>query len=686
MNSISRKKTEIVLFSVLFFLCLGSLCSFAWGNETPFHDRKNGSKGSSSRIHKPNQEKPGVLPKGFASFESFIAGTRDDHPKGPFAYLVVRVDLLPDFHLYSMNQKEGGYPTKFNILSVNFPEQKGILRYDRFIRVHPSVDYVPFQGNTLEELKGSIEWFVPLFLDSERRISPEDRSAILKDLNISVEMDALACLDGNNGACFRIDYSFEAQYNPQFQMAPLLEKAEETAKKDRQGRIPHFPKSKISDETKNTSGARQSFSFSILFWAFLGGLILNVMPCVLPVIGLKIISFFEQSGQNRSRALWLNIWYTAGILIVFGSLALMSVGLSYLFTYGLFQIIMGTIVFAMSLNLMGIWELRLPGFLGGKKSNELMQKEGAGGAIFKGIITTLLAIPCGAPLLSPVLVWADSMIQQGQTPFVFFVYMIIGLGMASPYLLIGAFPELLRFLPKPGYWMETFRNIMGFVLLGAVIWILFSMPVELILSMVALLFAIWFVCWWIGRIPFDTKFLKRVKAWSVALIVLSVVLIGGFNIPGLTHSWTLQNAMKNKLDRWAIRAHREGNLEQDHWRLFDPVLFEKERKNGKPIIVDFTADWCMNCKVLESTVLHAEDLLEVIERDDILTFTADWTNQNDRSEEMKMINALLDQYGGRQVPTVMLFNFESKDDPVVYRGLFSKKTLLDVLNKYKVQK
>ena len=148
--------------------------------------------------------------------------------------------------------------------------------------------------------------------------------------------------------------------------------------------------------------ATQSTLVALLF-AFGGGLILNVMPCVLPVIGLKILSFFQQAGQSRGRAFVLNLWYSLGLLSVFLVLAALGVGLSEMFTAELFGIIMAAIVFAMALNLMGVWEFEMPSFLGSGKIQALTQDEGALGAFFKGIVTTLLAIPCGAPLLSPAL-------------------------------------------------------------------------------------------------------------------------------------------------------------------------------------------------------------------------------------------------------------------------------------------
>ena len=210
-----------------------------------------------------------------------------------------------------------------------------------------------------------------------------------------------------------------------------------------------------------------------IFAGFLGGLILNIMPCVLPVIGLKILSFVEQAGHNRRRALMLNVWYSAGLLAVFFILASLAIGPQHLgwgelFGRPWFTITLSAVVFVMALSFMGVWEVPLPTFLGSGKTGELAAQEGAAGAFFKGVLTTFLATPCSAPIFAPALVWATA--QPAWLTYT--VFLSAGLGMASPYLLVGAFPALLRFLPKPGAWMETFKTFMGFVLMGTVVYLL----------------------------------------------------------------------------------------------------------------------------------------------------------------------------------------------------------------------
>ncbi len=235
----------------------------------------------------------------------------------------------------------------------------------------------------------------------------------------------------------------------------------------------------------------------IILIAFLGGLLLNLMPCVLPVIGLKLLSFVEQSGHHAHKAFMLNAWYSLGLLSVFWILASLAAFLGFgwgeLFTYAEFNIALAAIVFVMGLSFLGVWELPIPGFVGSGHMAEMGDKEGAFGAFVKGVITTILATPCTAPFLGTALAFA---VARPATE-VYLIFTAVGLGMALPYLIIGAFPRLMAFIPKPGAWMETFKQIMGFVLLGTVVYLLTILRWYYMVPTVGFLFGLWAACWWI---------------------------------------------------------------------------------------------------------------------------------------------------------------------------------------------
>ncbi len=260
--------------------------------------------------------------------------------------------------------------------------------------------------------------------------------------------------------------------------------------------------------------------WTVLCSAFVGGLILNLMPCVLPVIGLKLLSFVEQSHHHRSRVLVLNLWYTLGLLSVFlvlatlacgASLGLRSENLSWgeQFSSTTFNIVMSAVVFVMALSFLGVWEIPIPGFVGSGKAAEAATHEGASGAFAKGVLSTVLATPCSGPLLGSVFGFT-----LRQPPGVIYaIFAAIGLGMASPYLLIGAFPQLIRFLPKPGAWMDTFQHIMGFVLLGTVVFLFTFLDRNYVVPTFGMLVGLWAGCWWIGRVPLTAELGRKIAAW-----------------------------------------------------------------------------------------------------------------------------------------------------------------------------
>lgn len=639
---------------------------------------------------RPNSVRAEILP--WSASEKVPTLLRPEKKDRLIGLAVVRLTTESGWHLYSPAQKKkpGGFPTEITVEPAAIAGKT--MTVGRFLPASP-VEYVrnEYLDEVYEQMAGEILFAAPLYLPSDGAIPAASEIPPLAG-----RLAVFACSDET---CAERTFPLSFTVQTDAERGPILAAMTENAVIAAEPN-PAAPKqSEAAAETASDSASASTDEavepasiqpagrgFSSILWnlfkAFLGGMVLNIMPCVLPVIGLKIVSFFEQAGQSRSRAFRLNGWYSAGILSVFAVLALMSVGLSHLFTYGLFQIVMGGIVFVMALNLMGVWEIALPSFLGGKKSNELMRKEGRLGAFFKGVITTLLAIPCGAPLLSAALVWADSLIKQGQTLFVLLIYLFIGLGMSFPYLTLGAFPELLRFLPKPGLWMETFRNVMGFILLTAVIWILFSMPISLVLPTVAFLFALWFACWFVGSLPFDASPRKRRfrHAAAAATVLLTVFFSYNIRLGGFENPYTLENASRGKMIHWAIRAERSGELEQKHWRLFDRAFFDAELAAGHVVLLDFTADWCMNCKALESTVLHTEAIESLAERKGIVTMTADLTNRD--APESAAAFALLDRFGGRQVPVVMIFSPENPDDPTILRGLFTRARLESALEKF----
>jgi thiol:disulfide interchange protein len=176
-------------------------------------------------------------------------------------------------------------------------------------------------------------------------------------------------------------------------------------------------------------------------------------------------------------------------------------------------------VFVMALSFLGVWEIPIPGFVGSGRAGKLQAKEGPSGAFLKGVFATILATPCSGPFLGPVFGFLLK-----QPPYMAYcVFGAVGLGMASPYLVIGAFPRLIRLLPRPGAWMETVQQFMGFLLLGTVVYLFTTLSAAMVASTQALLVGLWFACWWIGRTPLTAPRPWRIAAWVGGPAVAALV-------------------------------------------------------------------------------------------------------------------------------------------------------------------
>ena len=318
-------------------------------------------------------------------------------------------------------------------------------------------------------------------------------------------------------------------------------------------------------------------------WALLAGILLNVMPCVLPVIGLKIMSFVQQAGESRLRIFMLNVTFSAGIIFVFLVLALLAAfaGLAWAeqFQDPRFGIAMAGLVFVFALSLLGIWEIPIPGFVGSGTAQSIAEREGLAGAFFKGVLTTLLATPCVGPFMFTGLTFAA---EQHSPAITLAIFGAMGCGMAIPFLLIGAFPAWIRFLPQPGGWMESFKHLMGFVLLATVVWIFYSfIPERYVVASLGLLFGLWLACWWANRTPMTAAWADRLYAWAVAVVL--AVCAGYASFALLTTE--LATGAPDQSTHLAL-----GHPQSGDWQVFTPATLDRLREQGSTVLVDFTAD------------------------------------------------------------------------------------------------
>ncbi len=395
----------------------------------------------------------------------------------------------------------------------------------------------------------------------------------------------------------------------------------------------------------------------LLVAAFVGGLILNLMPCVFPVLGLKVIGFVQQAGHDRKKITAHGLVFTSGVLLSFwvlaGVLALLraggeQLGWGFQLQEPAFVFAMAVVLLAFALNMSGVFEFALRATaIGGN----LQQKGGLAGSFFTGVLATVVATPCSAPFLAPALGAALAL----PTAASFGVFTAIALGLASPYLVLAAFPSAVRALPRPGAWMEGFKQGMAFLLYGTVgllLWILAGqLEGDALLSVVLALTGLAFALWLYGR---ATSPGARDTTWRKIRFALAFV----FAIGAVVYGWP--------------RAAAPTDLAWEPWTA---ERVAELRAEGRPIYVDFTARWCFTCQTNKKAVFAGPGSGEVLKafRDQkVATLRGDWTNRD------PLITAELKRWGRAAVPFNLLY-LPDAPEPKILPELLTPSTVLDAL-------
>jgi thiol:disulfide interchange protein len=409
---------------------------------------------------------------------------------------------------------------------------------------------------------------------------------------------------------------------------------------------------------------------TFLFFGFIGGFILNLMPCVLPVISLKIFGFIQQAGQSRQKILRSGLAFTAGIFAWFLALALLLIALraggrdvtwgGFQFTNAYFVLGLSVIVLVFALNLFGVFEISLPqgvtrGLLASSERKDNL------GSFFQGVFATVLATPCTAPFLGTALGFAFSQ----SAPVILSMFIAIAAGMSAPYFLLSAQPAWMRFLPQPGPWMSHVKQFMGFLLLATLLFLLYVLGAQRGLdgaiwaSCFLLIIAV--VCWMKGAFVVPTA--SPAKRTISVLIMLALLLASCVYFIG-------DKFQSAKIDIVASNAPGD-------WQPFTPERLQSERDQGHAVFIDFTAAWCLTCKFNEKTVLENAAVREAFQRHGVVKLKADWTNGD------PVITKLLQRFGRPGVPLYVLYPGKS-EEPIVFPELLTKNIILEKLETFTV--
>lgn len=362
---------------------------------------------------------------------------------------------------------------------------------------------------------------------------------------------------------------------------------------------------KTSDDSIGLEG---SSIIAYLLFAFIGGLILNLMPCVLPVISLKLFSLIKFQESSRKKLIRHNLFFTAGVISTFMVLAATvvvlkmggeEIGWGFQLQSPSFILFMMLLLFVMTLNLFGLFEFKTPG---GSMLGSSQVKDTIWGDFFTGVLTTILSTPCSAPFLGTALTFAFT------TNYftVFLIFLFIGLGLSFPFLLTAFIPDSLKFLPRPGMWMEKLKYILGLSLLLTTIWLydvfVNLVDFELISWRVNILFASWFFLFF-----FTQKIKSRFFISLLIILTLGLTLTAFKDIKLKTH--TTMAATSSKWSPWSEEKLSE--------------------LKGELVFMDFTAQWCLTCKVNKKLVLDTSGFDELAQKYNVKLLRADWTKRDD---------------------------------------------------------
>jgi len=412
---------------------------------------------------------------------------------------------------------------------------------------------------------------------------------------------------------------------------------------------------KVEEKKESYPAPVSNFDFisllAILTTALIGGIILNVMPCVLPILSLKALSLVKKSGHVRAHTAKYGIAYTLGVLLSFLVIALFIIGLQqggeavgwgFQMQSPIFVGFLIYLLFLVGLNLSGAFYL--PVLFGGL-GRDIGHGNSLRGSFFTGILATLVATPCTAPFMASA-VGAALLLPPWAALLVF---LTLGFGLALPFLLISIFPSLLKFLPRPGAWMEQFKEFLAFPIYASVVWLLWVLGKQtgidgVALSLCGLLLIIFMI--WLQKVNSRCNIFFRAFFLVAAMIMLMAIL---FTL-GKTNIVTVNSIP------------------------YSASELARLRKDNKAVYVDVTAAWCITCQLNKNIALDTKNTQAALKDNDVTLMVADWTNQNPE------ITAFLHSFGYNGVPLNVFYPKDS-GAPVILPQILSERLVIETVSK-----
>lgn len=410
--------------------------------------------------------------------------------------------------------------------------------------------------------------------------------------------------------------------------------------------------------------------------ALLGGLILNLMPCVFPVLSMKALSLVKMSAREQSHAVTHGVMYTLGILLCFGLIAATlitlqqagsQIGWGFQLQNPVVVLLLAYLLFLLGLNLSGMFEVGSAGFT--NLGSKLSQKQGYAGSFFTGMLATIVATPCTAPFMGAAMGYAVT-----QSPLVALsIFSALGFGLALPYLLLTAIPPLRRALPRPGPWMEKFRQFLAFPMYASTAWLVWVYGQQIEgayggllagIGIVLLAMGVWF--WKNASARNPGRLLARamsVLCYGLAVAIAAFSMMKAPQVPGSSTAGGDQGT---------------GIQHAGDWHPYTKLALDDALKGNDPVFVNMTASWCITCKVNERVALATDDAQKIFKDNKVLYLIGDWTNQNPE------ITAYLKSYNRTGVPIYVYYGSRDlttnqRPDPVVLPQLLTPGLIEDIV-------
>lgn len=542
--------------------------------------------------------------------------------------LAIHFQLKQDWHFYaSAKNAPGGMNLKLR------PSAEDFISFSEPIFPPSQMYFDKSSGKRLEVFSDNFTVYLPFRAADIKTASRED---IIEGIRINIE--GAVCSDVRCRVPDFEDLSVEVRI------------AADAAMSEAKFTLPDV---RAVQGSKSVS-TRPWYDYSIWFalgLAFLAGLSLNIMPCVWPVLPLIVMQIVKQAKQSKGRAIALGLAFCLGILLFFACLAGANIILQVFYGTVLqwgdqfrspaFVAGMALLLVVLALFMFGVFTITVPSAIAGKAGSGT----GFAGSIAMGFLAAILSTPCGFAILAAAFAWAQAQPLLLAT----LTIMVIGVGMAVPYAVLTSMPGLLKRVPRPGRWMELFKQTIGFILLIIAVKLITALPemrrTNVLYFAVVLGFCVWMWESWVG---YDTKPSHK---WLVRIIAVVLAVAAGLLF---------------------LPAPADELID---WQDYNAELIEDALAKRRPVLIKFTADWCLSCQFVEKRVYSRMDIAKLIEEKGVLAIKADTT-----TKDLPATFALKNVYNEPGVPVSILFS-PDKEEPVRWHGLFFADELKELLEK-----